>query len=352
VIERADDPALDDRKNAVLRAIIREHIETGEPVGSRTVSEAASLDLSPASIRNIMAELEEMGLLSRPHASAGGVPTDRAYRLFVDHMITRPQLAASQAKAIDEALGRSKGEMAELLGAASRQLSHFSNQVGIVLAPDMKRVIVEHLEFIRLDEGRVVAIIVGRSGVVHNRILKTTKPLTQERLDAIGRYLSEEFRGLTLPRMRDLLRARSSDMSSSGDEMTAAGIELGSKAVQAEESEAGLFVEGISNLIALPDFADLSIVRPVFRTLEEKSTLIDLLSRVLEDSGVQVVIGAENPMSDLSRCSLVASNYGSGGRAMGMVGIVGPTRMQYARAIALVDYLAGILTKILSNQEN
>jgi len=352
VIGQNSEIALDGRKSAVLKAIIREHIQTGEPVGSRTVSRTDGLDLSPASIRNIMAELEERGLLSRPHASAGGVPTDRAYRLYVDNMISLPQVAPSQARAIDEALGRSRGEMDELLGAASRQLSHFSNQVGIVLAPDMKRIIVEHLEFIRLDDSRIVAIIVGRSGVVHNRILRLEKPLEQSRLDAIGRYLSEEFRGFTLPRMRDQLRVRSSEERASQDEMTADGIELGSKAVKAEESETGLFIEGFSNLIALPDFSDISIVRPVAKSLEEKSTLVDLLSRVLEDSGVQVVIGQENPMSGLSRCSLVASHYGSGDRAMGMVGIVGPTRMQYARAIALVDYLAGILTKILSNREN
>jgi heat-inducible transcriptional repressor len=352
VIERNEKPGLEERMGAVLRAIIREHIATGEPVGSLTVARGANIDLSPATIRGIMAELEELELLYRPHASAGGVPTDLAYRLYVDGLKSKPQVAASQARAINEALGKSKGEMDELLGAASRQLSHFSNQVGIVLAPDMKRIIVEHLEFVRLDDSRIVAIIVGRSGVVHNRILRLDNPIDQGRLDAIGSYLSEEFRGFTLPRMRELLRSRSAAGERAGDDVAAASIELGSKALQAEESEAGLFVEGISNLIALPDFADLDAVRPVFKTLEEKSTLIDLLGRVLEGSGVQVVIGRENPMSDLARCSLVASNYGSGGRAMGLVGIVGPMRMQYARAIALVDYLAGILTKIMSNQEN
>jgi heat-inducible transcriptional repressor len=350
--EAPKETPLDARKSAVLRTIIREHIETGEPVGSRRVAESTRLDLSPASIRNIMSELEDQGLLSRPHASAGGVPTDRAYRLYVDNMIHAPQVGAAQAKAINEALGRSGGEMAELLGAASKQLSHFSNQVGIVLAPDMNRVIVEHLEFVRLDDRRVVAIIVGRSGVVHNRILRIDKPLDQRRLDAIGMYLSEEFAGLTLPRMRDLLRSRLSEEQARRDDTAAEGLELGAKAAEVEESASGLFVEGISNLIALPDFADIDAVRPVFRSLEEKRTLVDLLSRVLEGSGVQVVIGRENPMSDLSRCSLVASNYGAGGRAVGMVGIVGPTRMQYARTIALVDYLAGILTKMLSDQEN
>jgi heat-inducible transcriptional repressor len=338
------DVVLDARRSAVLKAIVVEHIQSGEPVGSHRVAREARLELSPASIRNIMAELEDDGLLFRPHSSAGRLPTDRAYRLYVDNMISRPQVSAYHAKAIDRALARSRGEVAEMMSEASRQLSLISNRVGIVLAPDLRRIVVEHVEFVRLDRERVLAILVGRSGIVHNRILTVEGMLDQRQLDAAGRYLSEEFRGSTLPRMRARLQARINEERAAYDMLLAA--------LQAEGCESAIFVEGFTNLLGLPDFADLDDVKSLFRALEEKGRLIDLLDRVLEGDGVQVVIGEENPLSDLARCSLVASSYGPQGRAVGMVGIVGPTRMHYSKGIALVDYLAGALTKMLSDDEN
>jgi heat-inducible transcriptional repressor len=335
---------IDARKSAVLKAVIQQHIQTGEPVGSRKVSQEAKLRLSPASIRSIMAELEDCGLLSRPHSSAGRLPTDRGYRMYVDNMISRPKMAASHALAIDEALTRNRGEMAEMMSEASRQLSQLSNQVGIVLAPDLRRMVIEHVEFIRLDHDRVIAILVGKSGIVHNRILQVEKLPSQRQLDAIGRYLSEEYSGFTLPQMRESLRARRTEEKAAYDLLVAA--------VRAEGGENDIFVGGFSNLLGLHGFTDLDAIRALVRTLEEKDRLIDLLDRVLEGKGVQVLIGEENPLSDLSHCSLVASRYGSGRDVAGMVGIVGPRRMPYAKGIALVDYLAKVLTKILSNEAN
>jgi heat-inducible transcriptional repressor len=341
-------PKLGNRQVEVLRSIIREHILTGEPIGSRTVAGAARLELSSASIRNIMAELEERGLLAQPHTSAGRVPTDQAYRLYVDQMIRKPRVAAAQAQEIDRALGRMRGEIADLLAEASRQLSHFSNQVGLVLAPDLQRIIVEHLEFVRLDARRVVVVIVGRSGVVHNRILRVDESLEQSDFERIGRYLSAEFGGHTLPEMRRLLRERIREERAAYDRLMAKCLELAQQALDAAELEGAVFVQGASNLLDSPEFADVDEARALFKTLEENRTLVDLLSRLLDESGVQVVIGEENPTTNLARCSLVASAYGAGERVMGTVGIVGPTRMEYARAIALVDYQAQVLSRLLS----
>jgi len=339
---------LDERQAEVLRTILRSHILTGEPVGSRTVSRGARLRLSPASIRAVMAELEERGLLSRTHSSAGRVPTDQAYRLYVDHMmVRRPQVAPAQAQAIDQALRGSRGEVAELLGEASRQLSHFSNRVGLVLAPELSRVVVERLEFVRLHGRRLVAILVAQSGLVHNRILDVEEVLTQEELDRIGNYLSVEFGGLTLPQMREGLRRRLQEERAAYDRLVAASLQLGQRALEADEGDADVFIEGASNLLALPEFSDVDLVRPLFRALEEKKLLIDLLGRVLEGEGVQVVIGEEDELCRMARCSLVASRYGAPDQPMGTLGIVGPTRMEYARAIALVEYLAGVLTRLL-----
>jgi len=350
-IERPDIP-LDPREREILKSVILAHVVTGEPVGSRTISKGGGLDLSPATIRNIMADLEERGLLAQPHTSAGRIPTDSAYRLYVDQLMDAHRMIPRQTQAIDEALVKSRGEIPELLVEASRQLSRFSNQVGVVLTPELRRIVVEHVEFVRLEPRRVVAILVDRSGVVHNRILDTDDPLEQEELDRVGRYLSEQYSGRTLPEMRQALLTRMSEDTALCDGLLTRSLELGSRAVEGDEGGKDVIVEGASNLLGSPEFTDVARMKALFRTLEKKSRLVDLLSRVLGAEGVQVVIGRENPVSDLAACSLVASPYSSGDRVMGTVGIVGPTRMEYARAIALVEHLARVLTRLLSTSGN
>jgi heat-inducible transcriptional repressor len=329
------DDILESRQKDVLKSVIRTHIVTGEPVGSQTVSRGAGLDLSPATIRNIMAELEEHGLLVQPHTWAGRVPTDPA-----------------QTHAIDEALERSRGEIPELLEETSRQLSRLSNHVGVVLAPEWRRIVVEQLEFVRLGPHRVVTILVGRSGVVHNRILEVEEPLEQAELDRIGSYLSERYHGWTLPKIREELKQRITQERATYNLLASKALELGREAVDLSRADSDVFIEGTSNLLNSPEFSDLERMRSVFRTLEEKSRLVEILGRVLDEDGVQVVIGEENDDADLATCSLVASPYRSGERVMGTVGIVGPTRMEYARAVALVDYLAQVLSRLLSTTDH
>ncbi|NIM01040.1 MAG: heat-inducible transcription repressor HrcA [Acidobacteria bacterium] len=339
---------LDDRAGEVLRTVIRRHILTGEPVGSKTVTDGAHLDLSPASIRNVMAELEERGLLRQPHTSAGRVPTDQAYRLYVDRMLRKTRMPPSQAQAIDDALAGSRGEIPDLLAEASRQLSQFSNQVGLVLAPNLQRIPIDRIEFVRLDTRRVVAILVTRSGVVHNRMFETAEPAAQEELDRIGRYLTDELAGLTLPEMRDRVLSRMAEERAAYDRLTRQSLELGRRALESHEEEAELLVEGASNLIGSPEFSELETMRGLMRTLEEKKALIQLLSRVIDEGGLQVVIGGENPDEQLSRCSLVVAGYGTKAQTLGTLGIVGPTRMEYAKAIALVGHLATVLSRLMS----
>jgi heat-inducible transcriptional repressor len=339
---------LDGRSGEVLRTIIRQYIVSGEPVGSKAVTGGTTLDLSPASIRNVMVELEERGLLQQPHTSAGRVPTDRAYRVYVDQMMRKTRVTRSQAQAIDAALAATRGEIPDLLAEASRQLSQFSNHVGLVLAPNLQRVLIDRIEFVRIDGRRVVAILVARSGVVHNRMLEISEPEEQVELDRIGRYLSDELGGLTLPEMRDRLLTRMAEERAAYDRLMAQSLELGRKALESSEDDAELLVEGASNLIGSPEFAEIEAMRGLFRTLEEKKALIRLLGQVIDGGGVQVVIGEENPQTELNRCALVVAGYGTETRNLGTLGIVGPTRMEYAKAIALVDHLAGVLSKLLS----
>ncbi len=343
---------LDSRSGEVLRTVIRQHILTGEPVGSKAVTGGTMLNLSAASIRKMMAELEERGLLQQPHTSAGRVPTDRAYRLYVDQMLRKTRVPPSQAQAIDAALADNRGEIPDLLAETSRHLSQFSNQVGLVLAPNLQRVLIDRIEFVRLDSRRVVAILVARSGVVHNRMLEIAEPAEQVDLDRIGRYLTDELGGLTLPEMRDRLLTRMGEERAAYDRLMMQSLELGRQALESHEDDAELLVEGASNLIGSPEFSELETMRGLFRTLEEKKALIQLLSQVIDGAGVQVVIGEENPQVQLNKCSIVVASYGTQSQTLGTLGIVGPTRMEYAKAIALVDHLAGVLSRLLSGPED
>jgi heat-inducible transcriptional repressor len=343
-----DGDSLGPRELRVLRSVVDTHISTGEPVGSGTVSRRRRERLSAATIRNVMAELERRGLLVQPHTSAGRVPTDRGYRVYVDRLMRRRSLDALEARRIDAALGRHRGEFPDLLGEASRQLSRFSHQVGVVLAPDVTRTVIDRMEFVRLAARRVLVILVDRSGVVQNRVVEPAEDIDQDELDSVGRYLTDEFGGRTLPEVRAALLEKMSEERAAYDRLMRRSLDLGRRALAISDSEGDVFVEGASNLLDAPEFSDRERMRGLLRTLERKHRLVDLLGRLLGEEGVQVVIGGENPVRDLAGCSLVASSYGTGDRLMGTVGVVGPTRMEYSEACALVGYLSAALSRVLS----
>ncbi len=350
--EGAATPRLTARQEAVLASVVGEHVGSGEPVSSGRVMETSRLDLSSASIRGIMVELERLGLLVQPHTSAGRVPTDQAYRLLVDPMMRHPtRVPQSQAQSIDDALSQSDGNLASLLGAATRQLSNLSHQVGLVLAPDLSRLIVDRLEFVRLDERRVLALLIARGGAVQQRVIAAPEePIDSAGLERCSRYLSDTFGGRTLPEMQALLRERLSEERAAFDALVRQSLALCAEAVRPSAAATGeVFVDGAANLLDSPEFADPEAIRSLVKTLEEKQVLIELLGRLLEGEGVQVLIGDENPLDDLTHCTVVASSYGAGGQKMGTLGIVGPVRMPYARVISLVDYLARAVSDHLSD---
>jgi heat-inducible transcriptional repressor len=348
-----DEPQLKDREAEVLRCVIEAHVQSGEPVGSSRISKVSGLNLSAASIRACMAKLEELALLSQPHTSAGRLPTDKAFRIYVNQILNRPRtIEPSGAEDIDRALMHSRGEIPDMLGEASRQLSHFSQQVGLVLIPDLHRVIIERVEFVKLDNQRLVAILLGRSGVVHHRILEIDQLLEQTELDRIGQYLTSEFGGVSLTRMREVLIQRITADRDAHDRLERLGHKLGRQAVDPDGSEQSILVEGASNLFGSPEFADMKVMQNLLKTLEDKQVLVDLLSRLLDRRGVQVVIGEETESPDLSPCSVVASTYHSGDRIMGSVAIVGPKRMAYKSVIPLVDYLSKVLSRLLSGPDH
>ncbi len=342
------DLELDKRDREVLREVIRAFIETGEPVGSRTISKVYPEGLSAASIRNIMADLEEAGYLMQPHTSAGRVPTDRGYRYYVNSLLTGTELPKSDREKVAEAIRR-PASLPEALEEISRLISRLTHQVGFVVSPDHTRATLRHIEFVSLGSHRILVILVDQSGVIHNRIAQTSEALSQDELDRIGRFLVTEYQGKTLFEIREDLLAKMKEEKAAFDTLLSRAIALGTQFLQAQE-EAGkqVYVQGTSNIIQQPDFADLGEMRKIFETFEARGKLVKILDEVADSEGLRVVIGSEHPDPTLAHLSLVASPYRVGEGASGVLGVMGPTRMEYAHAIALVDYISKLLSKILT----
>lgn len=345
----SDQPPLDQRHQEVLRIIIHEHVKTGEPIGSRFAARFSSEQLSPATIRNTMADLTERGFIEQPHTSAGRVPTDKGYRYFVDElMASSRKLPIRDARQIEELL-LSQGEIKTMLSMASKLLSDLTNQVSVMLSPDLEAAQLEYVEFVRIAPRRVVAIFVSRNGMVTHRVVESEEDLTQEELDRWSSRLREHFAGLTLPEARTgivvSMREDNSWAQLLGQRAVAALVQWLETPLAGEGAD--LILEGTSHFLDLPEFKDVLRLREIMRTFDERTRLVRLLDRCLIGRGVQVIIGSEALDPELSGVSVVASPYLAGPRMKGLVGIVGPRRMEYARAVALVDHFARTISDVL-----
>lgn len=347
---RFEDAPLDHRHQEVLRIVIQEHVKSGEPVSSRFTAKLHPEQLSSATIRNIMAELTDSGFLEQPHTSAGRVPTDKGYRYFVDEVVTqRRQLPARDARKIEQLLV-SSSEINTLLSRASKLLAELTNQVGVILARELETAQLEYAEFVRVAPCRVVAIFLSQTGVVTHRVVETSEDVSQEALDQHSERFREQFAGCTLPEARARIVA---GLREDGRWAQA----LGQRAVDAmvqwlsvpfdSERSGDLILEGTTHLLDVPELKDVLRLREVMRTLEERTQLVRLLDRCLEGRGVQVIIGSEAREPGLSPMSVIASAYHGGAGAKGLIGIVGPRRMEYARAVALVDHFARTISDVL-----
>ncbi len=345
---------LSKRDQEILSAVVRAYIETGEPVGSRAVARRNAEGLSAATIRNVMAELEDRDLLMQPHASAGRVPTDLAYRVYVDSLMKASKLPAAQERLIASSLGDTSNGSQDLFANVSRILSRFSKHLGVVVSPHIARVRLRDVEFVRLAPHRVLVILVAASGMIHNKIVEIPEDHDQEKLDRIGRYLTDEFKGETVPEIRDRILELMGQEKALYDSLLRDALSLGDRSLRIGSETAvpggDVFVDGAVNLMSEPEFTSIERLKALFRAFEEKHELLLVLNSCLEDqlAGVRVVIGSENPSPIMSECALVASNYGADGQTLGTLGIIGPTRMEYARAIALVDSVAKLFSHALA----
>ena len=340
----------DDRKREIFATIVKDHIATGQPVGSFALARQSRENLSSATIRNICAELEDEGYLTHPHTSAGRLPTDRGYRFYVDNFIGSTKLSKSDAAKINERLldEESLANPELLMERTSRLLSQLSHNVGIVISPASSRDILQHIEFVKLPDSRILAITVSSAGRVQDRVIRIEGEFTQDELNATSRYLVENFQGWTLAEIRDELLVRMSEEKALYDQFLRNAVLLCSQSLQ-EGDNPDVFIEGASNIISKPDFADTERMRALFKMFEQKSRIVKILNECIESATLEMVavrIGSENRVAGLRGCTVIASPcVYPGGAAAGSIGVVGPTRLEYDRLIAVVDYVAKLLER-------
>jgi len=336
-----------ERSRRVLEAVILEYIKGGVPVGSRALAKRYGLSVSPATIRNVMADLEELGLLYQPHTSAGRVPTQLGLRVYIDSILKIQQLSAADRERIRQSYRGGVSRVEGLLKDTSKVLSSFSKQAGLVLTPRFSQTVFKRIEFIRLRSNMVMTILVSQAGIVHNTIFEIGEDIFQEELDKYGRYLNEMLQDLTLHQVKERLLEEMKKEKVLFDRLLSKTLELSQKALEQNIDESELYIGGRTNLLDNPEFADVEQMRRIFSAFEEKSKIIDLLDKSVSDEGVNIFIGSESELLDMEGVSFITSPYASGDELLGTLGVIGPTRMDYSRIIPLVDYTAKLLSEML-----
>jgi heat-inducible transcriptional repressor len=343
--------ALDNRSRDIFRRIVESYLQTGDPVGSRNVSRILATALSPASVRNVMADLEEMGLIYAPHTSAGRMPTELGLRFFIDSLMEVGDLSGEERQRIDhEVKSAGSGQSVEsLLSDASHMLSGLSKGAGVVLAAKQD-VRIKHLEFVRIEPTRALAVLVAENGGVENRIIEIPRGLPPSALVEASNYLNAHFRGRTLSEARAELQKQREERRREIDKLTERVISAGVATWGGTDDSPGtLIVRGMSNLIGdVKALEDLERIRHLFDDLESKKDIIQLLGSAEQGEGVRIFIGSENKLFSLSGSSLVVAPFRDGAdQVVGVLGVIGPTRLNYARVVPAVNYTAQLMTQLL-----
>jgi heat-inducible transcriptional repressor len=336
---------LDKRAQVLLKTLIERYIAEGQPVGSRTLSRHSGLDLSPATIRNVMSDLEELGLIASPHTSAGRVPTPLGYRFFVDSLLVVKQLESDALHQLEDQLHPDNPQRA--IKAASQLLSQLSSFAGVVMTPRRRAVTFRHIEFLRLSEKRILLIVVTAEGDVQNRILLTEREYSPAELVSAANYLNQHYSGHDFEEIRRRLHQELSEIRRDLAGLMSAALEASDQAMT--EGNEQYVISGERNLLAVRDLSqDVERMRQLFALFEQKTSLVQILDLSLRGEGVQIFIGGESGVSAPDDVSVVTAPYKVGGEVVGTVGVIGPTRMAYDRVVPIVDVTAKLLSSALS----
>jgi heat-inducible transcriptional repressor len=340
---------LSERSRLILQAIIEDYTSTGEPVGSRTLSRRTGINLSPASVRNVMADLEDLGYLFSPHTSAGRIPTDKGYRFYVASLLQVQQLSPAVREHLQQESNFRELDTEGLLREAGRILSAISNYTGLVMVPRFTSTVFRRIEFVRLAATRVLVVFITQTGIVQHKMVEVREPLSQSELDEVTNYLNQEFSGLSIQEVKSRIATVMAREQALFDSLQRRALLLSSYVLQ-HDLGGQVFVEGASNIFEQPEFADLSTMKRLLRTFDQKTLLVELLDKAQQVEGVQILIGSADNNSEIEGCSLVTSCYSSHRGTTGILGVIGPTRMPYAMVIPLVDYAATLVSDILNSE--
>jgi heat-inducible transcriptional repressor len=333
---------LDDRAKLLLKALVERYIADGQPVGSRTLSKASGLELSPATIRNVMSDLEELGLIASPHTSAGRIPTNRGYRLFVDTMLT-----VQKGELLTQRLAPDQPQ--KVIANAANMLSSLSHYVGVVMAPKRASVF-RHIEFLRLSEKRVLLIIVSPEGDVQNRVIFTEADYSQSQLIEASNYLNAHYAGMAIEQVRLRVKQELVNLQSEIASLMQAAVQMSSEVLS--EDEGDVVISGERNLLSVSDFSsDMGNLRQAFDLFEQKTQLMRLLDVSSQADGVRIFIGGESQFVPMQELSVVSASYEVDGHVVGTLGVIGPTRMPYERMIQIVDITSKMVGNALSQSK-
>jgi len=344
---------LNDREREILRSVIDSYIAYGKPVGSRLLSRNNPFALSAATIRHIMSELEEKGFLTHPHTSAGRIPTDEGYRYYVDHLMLSTKLNRSEQESIAHRIYDVESHDS-VIERISDTISQATDNLGFVISPSLNQNHLKHIEFILLGDQRILVVLVARSGLVQNRIVEVDEPFTQSDLDQTANYLNEHYASRSLLFIRNDLLKKMSEEKALYDRLLKNAMVLCNCGLIDEVSgqDVDIYLDGASNLINKPEFADSERMRSLFRTFEEKGKLVKILNACIHHQpgeGVKIIIGSEISVPGMRSCSLVSAPLLRNESQLGSVGLLGPTRMEYAKAITVVDYVAKLFGQMLTS---
>ncbi len=340
-------PVLNERAQRLLRTLVSRYIEDGQPVGSRTLSRDSGLDLSPATVRNVMADLEEMGLVRSPHTSAGRVPTAQGYRLFVDTLLqVRPVLRA-EVERIRGQLDPMQDRDA-LAETVSSMLSEITRLAGVVTVPRQEHLTLRQVEFLTLSNSQVLVILVINEHEVQNRIIRTSRAYSPAELQQASNYLTVEFKGQELRDVRRRIVLEMREAREQMDQMMMSAIEMAEQAFVAAESKDEVVVAGQTHLMEYGELADMEKLRNLFEAFNKKRDILHLLDQSISARGVRIFIGEESGYDIFDDCSVVTSSYDFEGQALGVLGVIGPTRMAYERVIPIVDLTARLVSAALN----
>lgn len=337
---------MDERKKQILQAIVDTYIRSAEPVGSRALSRNYNLGISAATIRNEMADLEESGYLAQPHTSSGRIPSNKGYRYYVDCLMSKEQINSSQAELIKSEYEELRREMNLLIQQTSKLLSQLTNYISLVQGPRWQESTFKHLRLLPLEEKSVMVVLITDTGLIRNKVIEMDKPIDSHQLEGIAWLLNNKLKGATLEKIERIGWQEIERTIKIGSDLLEQTMQLFTQALETPEDK--IYYEGTTKILDHPEFKDLEKFKSLMGTLEKGELLSQVLAENSKEGKIGVIIGEENKVLEMKDCSIVTASYQVGGRTFGTIGVLGPTRMDYRKVVSVVDFVAQLLTEILT----